>query len=290
MTMTILGGLGIILLASAAGRMALLAADKKTEEKKREGIKTGGGEAISQTTGSQEMQSDVAGAETSSAGTLAVLSDGIGKANTGRVSAQIAADSLLDAYQPYRVLHDPEYFFKTSFNEANRRIQKTIGERRGGACLAAVFVNGVTLHYGLAGDIRIAILRNQELIPISKGHTLDVLALNAYEEGVLSRSETVWTMEDKRVWNYLGMDGFREIEVCEKPIRLKPEDVVVLITKGIFNVLSWAEMEDILLKDFTLKEKADAMVMEAEKKKGLEKENGSVLLLRAEVLNEKNQF
>lgn len=288
MTMTIMGGLGILLFASVAGRVALLAADKKTEEKNER--ETKGGEAVSQTTGNQEIQADVAGIQTSSAGTLAVLSDGIGRANTGRVCAGIAADTLLDAYQPYRVLHNPEYFFKTSFYEANRRIQKTIGERRGGACLAAVFVNGRTLHYGLAGDIRIALLRNQELIPLSKGQTLDVLALNAYEEGILSKAETVWTMEEKRVWNYLGLDGFHEIEISEKPIRLKPGDVILLMTKGIFEVLSWAEVEDILLKDFTLKEKADSMVMEAEKKTGLEKENGSVLLLRAEVLYEKNEF
>ncbi|MEY8356570.1 protein serine/threonine phosphatase 2C family protein [Lachnospiraceae bacterium 54-53] len=288
MTMTIMGGLGICLLAAAAGRLILFAADNKTEEKNGQEAK--GEEAVSQTTGNQELQADVAGIEKSRAGTLAVLADGIGKANTGKVCAGIAADTLLDGFQPYRVLHNPEYFFKTSFCEANRRIQKTIGERRGGACLGAVFVNGVTLHYGLAGDIRVALFRNQELIPVSRGQTLDVLALNAFEKGLLSRPETIWTMEDKQVWNYLGMDGFRQIEVCENPIRLKPGDVVLLITKGIFEALSWAEMEDILLGDLTLKEKADGIVMEAEGKKGLEKENGSVLLLRAEVLYEKNEF
>ncbi|WP_394522851.1 PP2C family protein-serine/threonine phosphatase [Lacrimispora sp. JR3] len=286
MTMTIMSGLGVILSVSVLGRILLFAGDKKAKEKMMR--QSAGGEAICQTTGDQEIQADVAGTMKSSAGTLAVLSDGIGKANTGKICAQIAVDTLLDAYLPYQVLHNPEYFFKTSFYEANSRIQKTIGERKGGACLAAVFLNGRTFHYGLAGDIRVALVRNQELIPISKGQTLDVLAQNAFHEGILTRSEAVWTMEEKRVWNYLGLDGFHEIEIAKQPIVLKPGDLILLLTKGIYEVLSWADIEDILLKDFTLKEKADTIVMEAERKKGLEKENGSVLLLRAEVLNEKN--
>lgn len=288
MTVMIMGGLGIMLSASVLGRLILAAADIRTEENKiREpSVET----AVSQTTGGKEIQADIAGIQTSRAGTLAILSDGIGKANTGKVCAQIAVDTLLDRYQPCHMLHNPEYFFKTSLHEASQRIQKTIGERRGGTCLAAVFVNGRTMHYGLAGDIRIALFRNQELIPISKGQTLNVLALDAYQEGILSRPETIWTMEEKRVWNYLGIDGFHEIEIGERPIWLKPGDIVLLATKGIFETVSWAEMEDTLLKDMTLKEKADGIVMESEKKNGMEKENGSILLLRAEVIYEKDKF
>lgn len=286
MTMTIMSGLGVILSVSVLGRILLFAGDKKSKEKTIR--KSAGGEALCQTTGDQEIQADAAGTMKSSAGTLAVLSDGIGKANTGKICGQIGVDTLLDAYLPYQVLHNPEYFFKTSFYEANSRIQKTIGERKGGACLAAVFINGRTMHYGLAGDIRVALMRNQELIPISKGQTLDVLAQNAFHEGILTRSEAVWTMEEKRAWNYLGLDGFHEIEIAGQPIRLKPGDLIVLLTKGIYEALSWADIEDILLKDYTLKEKADTIVMETERRKGLEKENGSVLLLRAEVLYEKN--
>ncbi len=243
---------------------------------------------VSQTTGNQEFQADVAGIEVSTAGILAVLSDGIGKANTGKICSQIATDTILDSFQPYKVLHNPEYFFKISFHEAHKRIQRTLENRRGGACLAAAFVKDGMLHYGLAGDIRIAILRNEELIPISKGHTIDVLALNAYENGVLSKNQTLWTMEEKKVWNFVGKDGFHEIEIAEKPVALKPGDVVLLLTKGVYESLSWADIEDILLKELTVKEKADNIIMEAERKSGMEKENGSVVLLMPEVQYEKN--
>ena len=233
---------------------------------------------IAQTTGNRQIQADRAELYKSSAGILAVLADGIRKENTGQVCGQIGMDTVLDAFESYRELHNPEYFFRTAFGEAHLRIQRTIGERYGGACLAAVFVSGRVLHYALAGDIRIALWRNQELIPLSKGHTLDVLAMHAYEEGRLSKREAVWSMEEKRCWNYLGMDGFHEIELPERPVRLRAKDRIVMVSKGIWQELSWAELEDILAAGESCFKQAAQAVREAEKKPGEDKENGSIVL------------
>lgn len=235
---------------------------------------------ICQTTGTQEVQADRADIWTSRAGTMAVLADGIGSANTGAVCAQIALDTILDQYEPYQELHNPAYFFKMAFSDANRRIQKTIEDRRGGASAGAVFIDKTHLHYAVAGDIRIALLRGEELIPLSKGQTLDVLAEQAYDEGKISKQDAIFSMEEKRVWNYLGQDGFHEIEICEKPIRLKPGDKVLLISKGIFEELSWREMEDILVGAGPAQKLAGSMVWEAEHKDDSEKDNGSVVLIQ----------
>ena len=223
---------------------------------------------------------------------MAVLADGIGRENTGRLCAQLAADTILDRYEPCHVLNNPSYFFKSTFAEANRRIQMTIGERRGGASLAAVFTDRSYLYYAVAGNVRIAIKRGEELIPLSRGQTIDVLAAQAFERGSLSRQEAVWSMDEKRIWNYLGMDGFREIELCEQPVRLKPNDTVLMASKGIFEELSWAEMEDILLNGKTVQEQAEEMIRKAESKLNPEMDNGSVLLLnvQTEAADEKDKL
>lgn len=221
---------------------------------------------------------------------MAVLADGIGKENTGKLCGQIAGDTVLDSFEPYDTLNNPSYLYSISFREAHHRIQKTIGDRQGGACLGAVFTDGRFLHYGLVGNIRIALFRNGELIPLSKGHTMDVLAVKAYGEGRLTKKETIWSLEETGVWNYLGKDGFHEIEFCPQPIRLKGGDLIMMISCGVFQELSWAEIEDILAEDLPLQEKAESLVWAAAQKPGQDKENGSVMLLRAEVLDEKDQF
>lgn len=235
---------------------------------------------IAQTTGSRQVQADIAQVWSNRAGTMAVIADGIGSANTGAVCAQIAVDTILDRFEPYHELNDPVYFFKSVFGEANQRIQRTAGERRGGASVGAAFLNRSHLYYAVAGDIRIAVLRGEEIIPLSKGQTIDVLAAQAYEDGKLSRQETLWSMEEKRVWNYLGKDGFHEIEVCEQPILLKKGDKVLLTSKGIFEELSWSETEDILINTASSQELAEHMVNAAEQKNNPQGDNGSVILLQ----------
>ncbi|WP_460644137.1 PP2C family protein-serine/threonine phosphatase [Lacrimispora brassicae] len=245
---------------------------------------------ISQTTGNKEIQSDYVQVFQNEAGITAVMADGIGKENTGKVAAQIAVDTALDAFESYRTLHNPEYLFQTAFLEAHRRIQQTIGERRGGASMAVLFVNQTHLYYALAGNIRIALLRNEELIPLSEGQTLDVLARKAYQEGCLSRDKTIWSQTETQIWNYLGKDGFHEIEICKPPISLQPGDLIVMLSQGIYEELSWVDIEEILLKEVTLKEKAGSIIEGTEKKEAQDKENGSVLLLATEVHHEKSQF
>ncbi len=235
---------------------------------------------IAQTTGSRQIQADVAQAWNSRAGIMAVLADGIGRANTGTVCAQVAVDTILDRFEPYHELNDPKYFFQSAFLEANRRIQKTAGERRGGASVGAVFLDRSHLYYAVAGDVRIAVLRGDEIIPLSKGQTIDILAAQAYEDGKISRQDALWSMEEKRVWNYLGQDGFHEIEVCEQPVLLKQGDKVLVASKGIFEGLSWSEIEDILLDNALPQELAENIVSAAEEKNIPQADNGSIILIQ----------
>ncbi len=279
---------GILFMIILAGAVAVRFFLNKKEEQEPEGVCVG----ISQTTGRKEIQADAAYAAAGGAGMMLVLADGIGRENTGRVCAQLAADAVLDSFETYHELQNPEYFFRTAFMEANSRIQKTIGERRGGTSLAAVFCGREYVHYAMAGDIRIALVRNQEIIPLSKGQTTDVLAVQAYKEGRLSRQKTIWSMDEKRLWNYVGKDGFREIEICERPIRVKPGDSILMISRGIFEELSWSEMEDILFTQGTAQTLADRLTEAAKAKKNPEMDNGSVLLLniKAEAADEKDKF
>lgn len=132
----------------------------------------------------------------------------------------------------------------------------------------------------LQGNIRIALVRNKEIIPLSRGHTLDVLAVQAYQDGRISRQEAVWSMDEKRIWNHLGREGFHEIEICERPIRIKTGDRVLMISKGIFEEVSWGELEDMMQDTEAAAATARRMVQAAENKANPDMDNGSVLLLR----------
>lgn len=276
--MTIIESVACICLSVAViGRVCSSISFKKVQNEQEERF------AYCQTKGTKELQADVIQIEESQAGLLAVIADGIGKENTGQVCARLVTDTILDAYESYQVLKKTDYFFQSSFLEANERVQKSLGERKGGASVLAVFYDGEAIHYALVGNIKLFFMRNGELIPISKGQTIAMLAKQAFYEGSLSKTEAIWSKEETTIWNYVGKEGFKEVEKSNPPIQVKQGDYVLAMTKGIYEEVSLARIEDILRKPDTLKEKVDQIVMEAEQKREVEKENGTVFLLKVEV-------
>lgn len=235
---------------------------------------------MAQTYGDCEIQSDCMYVFSNESGQLAVLADGIGKQNTGKISAQMAVDIFVDMFRQYKTLENPAYFFKKGFHVVHQKIRQTIDERRGGTSIAVVYVNRENLFYALAGDIMIVLYRNEDMISLTEGHTVDVLANQAYMQGKITKQEAIWSLKQKRLWNYVGMDGFHEIEIFDTPIKLKEGDQILLMSKGIFHILPLIEIEDIIKKTrINSEQKASEIVKASQKIKTTERENGSVIIL-----------
>lgn len=237
-------------------------------------------DGVSQTTGNREIQADVFESKITEAGKLAVLADGIGKENTGKVCAALAVKEFVEAFSLYRSLNNPRYFFERTMYGLHRSMQKVLEERQGGASIGVVLLAEEKLHYAMAGQIKIALFRGGDLIPLCESQTVDVLAQRAYQEGKISRQETIWSLKDKKLWNYVGKDGFCQMEACEVPVQLKKGDLVVMMTKGIYEEVSFAEMERILENEMlTAQGKADKIVQCADRSAAQDKENGSIAVL-----------
>ena len=92
-------------------------------------------DGVSQTTGNREIQADVFEIKITAAGKLAVLADGIGKENTGKVCAALAVKEFVEAFSLYRSLNNPRYFFERTMYGIHRSMQKVLEERQ--HCFAA---------------------------------------------------------------------------------------------------------------------------------------------------------
>lgn len=237
-------------------------------------------DGMAQTTGNKEIQADAMDIMITGAGKLAVLADGIGRENTGKVCATLAVREFMEAFSFYRVLNNPEYFFERTMYSLHRSMQKVLEERQGGASVGVAFLADEKLYYAMAGQIRIALLRGGELISLCDSQTIDVLAQRAYKEGRLGRQETIWSLGNKDIWNYVGKDGFCQMELCEVPVTLRKGDLAVMMTKGIYEEVSYAEIERILANEtLTAQGKAEKIIQYADRSLAQDKDNGSIMVL-----------
>lgn len=233
------------------------------------------------TIGTCEVQEDLGEVAVTGAGTMAVLSDGMGRAYGGRIASRIAVNTFVDIFEDYNAFHNPQYYFRKSFHSANKEILKALdGEERGAAAVSCALLRKDHLYYAVAGNVKICVYREKSLVPVSAGHTVAVLAEQRFYEGKLSRQETTKLLENHRLYNYLGRDGFKDLELFDAPIRLKHNDIIVLMSDGIYELLGIKEIERVLENQGSCQQMALEIVELVNQNKCKTKDNASIILLR----------
>lgn len=231
------------------------------------------------TIGNRQVQEDNYGICQSADGFMAVLADGMGKNYGGKISSQIAIDTMKDMFEQYHVSENPAYFFRKSFHQVNREILNRLDDGKGGASMGVVLIIDNYLYYAVAGNVKIAVYRNGSLIPLSSGHTIDVLVEDRFMEGSITREDALLMLENRRLYNYLGQDGFQEIEFFDAPVFLKEKDIVVLMSDGIFEGMDWKTIEEMLAEKKRCQQKAYEIIEVINASGQKEKDNASIVLV-----------
>ncbi len=231
------------------------------------------------TIGTRQVQEDNYGICQGPDAFLAVLADGMGKSYGGKVSSRIAVETLKDMFTCYQSAENPAYFFQRSFRMANSAILDELDDGRGGASVGAVLIRDNQLYYAVAGNVKVAVYRKGGLVPLSTGHTIDMLAEGKFMEGTITRQQALELLENKRLYNYIGQDGFEEIEFFDTPVRLKEKDIVVLMSDGLYEGTDWKRIEELLAGRGKLQQKAYEIIEAVNTGIQKEKDNASIVLV-----------
>lgn len=228
------------------------------------------------TIGQRQLQQDLTGSALGDAGGLLLLADGRGQA--GKIAAKLAIDTCLDLYQECQAGEKPQYYFRKAFQAANHKILSVLEDGRGSTCLAAAIIERSRLYYALVGNSRIALFRDGDLVPVTEGQTIDILAQHRYQQGRISKEQALKLLHERRLYNFVGQDGFHDIEFFSEPIELQPGDVVVILSDGVTETAPWRKIEDCLSLPITPQEKAQRIIALVEASKREDKDNASVIL------------
>lgn len=235
---------------------------------------------MSMTVGSRDVQEDQADVVTTEAGTMAILADGAGKAFGGRIASRTAVETCVELFKDYNAFYNPQYYFRKAFQCANKEILKHLqDENNGSSSVGCVLLRAGYLYYAVVGNVKVCVCREGSLVPVSSGHTVAVLAEEKFREGKISRQDALTLLENQRLYNTLGRDGFQDIELFDAPIRLKQGDMVALMSDGIYELLGFKELEEILKQPISCQDKAFKIIELVNKHPDETKDNASIVLL-----------
>jgi serine/threonine protein phosphatase PrpC len=232
------------------------------------------------TIGDREVQEDNYGVLENETGALLVMADGMGRKYGGKIAGRVAVETFMYLFEEYKAFEKPQYYFRKAFHAANRAILNKVEDGRGSASVAAALVANHTLYYALVGNIKIAVYHGGDLVPVSEGHTIDVLARQKYLKGNLTKESALALLGRHRLYNFVGQDGFKDIEFFSQPLPLRTGDTVVLLSDGVFETLRWREIEKELAQGEDAQQQALRIIERVNLSKLPNKDNASIVIYK----------
>ena len=235
-------------------------------------------------TGDEEIQEDYFDIAKNKDATLVSMSDGLGKNEAGRISSIASVKTIekmfLDEYSNEKI----NYFFYKSFNKVNHEIIKRVEKNKGGTSNLSIIIDKENLYYASLGNVMLALFRKNELIKLNESHCINEVAKREYYKGKIERIEALQVLNNKKILYYLGQENFDNSKIEMENIRLEKNDLILIMSKGIYENIRWVNLENILSEnkkhlDIALNE----IILETEENKhGRINKNGSIVIMKVQ--------
>lgn len=233
-----------------------------------------------QTIGRRDEQDDYFSTAETAHGTMAVLADGISGLANGRMASTIAVTTFIEEFKKLGSLNQLQDFLKKAAMASNHMIVENLNGSNGGTTLVtAIIDNDGYLHWGAVGDSVITIFRNGEFLAINQKHIFESVLTERYIAGEISQLEVQENPLKKRLINYLGYEGFKNLDTGNNPIQLHKGDKVCLFSDGIYDALTEVEMEKILSQQAPPYDLAQNIIKAVEQKRLKNQDNATILIL-----------
>ena len=208
------------------------------------------------------------------------VADGIGPGEKAKTAARVAVHITARVFERTGAGENPAFFFRSSFKSANSTILRYVPDSTAGASLLAAIIKGGRLYYALAGNCRVSICRRGELYDLSEGQTIDALARRAFKRKEISRADALEAAKEARAYNFVGKDGFMDLEMFDTPVALERGDTIALMTDGVYEFFPPGKLEGILSRRGASQALARGVTDALDRESHPEQDNASIIVAR----------
>lgn len=212
---------------------------------------------------------------------LMVVADGMGGHYFGEVAAQIAVQTMTEAFQQEALpaIADPFRFLQRAMNSAHYAIldysaAHKLDDSPRTTCVACIVQDNIA-YWAHCGDSRLFLMRHGKVINQTRDHSRVQLLI---DEGVISAAQALTHPERNKVYSCLGGPIVPEIDFSRKTV-LDLDDILLLCSDGLWGTIP-GEALALALKDSNIMEKAPRLMKEAEARAGSHGDNLSAVIVR----------
>jgi protein phosphatase len=217
---------------------------------------------------SKQTNEDAAAHGPTPLGYLLVVCDGMGGHALGREASQLAVGTISKLVQGAPPTAAPGPTLGRAVVEAGRAVYQLGGPKAGptrpGSTCVAVLVHGATADVAHVGDSRAYLVRRGQAWQLTKDHSV---VQELLDRGVLTPEQARDHPEANKITRALGMKPETEVELRE-PIACATDDVFVLATDGLCDLVRIDEIAATLARSASLESAGDELVRMANARGG----------------------
>lgn len=213
---------------------------------------------------------------------LLVLADGMGGHRHGEIAAQLAIQTLTDAFQRLArpLLNSPAKFLTDHIQQIHDMIENVtesqqLSESPRTTIVAAIIQRGF-LYCAHAGDSRLYHFRGKHLLFRTEDHSI---VQSLYNRGLISKHEMATHPYKNKIHNCIGGKEAPKIDLSDR-MELAEGDTVLLCTDGLWGCLKDAEIKKILNTHDNVAEATNVLMDAAEKASNEYGDNLSAITLQ----------
>ena len=221
--------------------------------------------------GDREEQQDSAGYELKQTEGIVCICDGMGGHEGGKMVSNLAVDCLLNSYLDTYPCEDVHNLLVEAVKKANTDItslKHSDGSKmQAGTTTVSAIIRKDKLYWVSVGDSRLYLFRNNESVRATVDHNFRLALDEAFNAGVID--EDKYNQELHRgeaLISFLGVGELNLIDSNEESVTLLQNDKLLLMSDGLYKLLSDEEIENIVFNFANISEATQALEFKAKKK------------------------
>lgn len=243
--------------------------------------------AVLSVIGNRKDQQDSFGLKLDKNNGLVVICDGMGGFEEGKTASELAVNIFLSQYQEDLFGEDPIENMIATAKKADiaiSDIRNNNGIRlNSGSTVVSIIIDHKKLFWCSVGDSRGYLIRNGEMVQFTQDQNYNTVLLEKKNSGQLDDYEFQKEKEmGDALISYLGIGDLELIDYSAKPFDLIENDKIVIMSDGLYKLLSNQEMQRIIENFSNITEALNALDIKAKRnaaKRGEEMDNMTVAIM-----------
>lgn len=182
---------------------------------------------------------------------MVVVCDGMGGHEGGQIASKTAVQTFVSRYEENEQIEKQTEVLIDTAKNADALVSQLKNEQgnllKAGSTLVSIIINKKKLVWCSVGDSRAYLIRGGEMVQLTLDHNYHTVLIERMNAGLISEEE--FMAEDVRgeaLISFLGIGNLALIDYSETPLELQKDDKIIIMSDGLYKLVSDSEIARIL--------------------------------------------